>query len=70
MVEFANSKHCEFISFYWSKFFFAYLDYDKTPKDLPYSELTTLSNQEAVKSMTANKLSGTGLKYKELIGQK
>jgi len=67
LVKLANYKGYEFISPFWSKYFFAYLDYEAVPKNLNYRQMTQLSNQEAFRNILSNELTLTGLTYRELI---
>jgi hypothetical protein len=69
MVELANYKGYEFISPFWSKYFFAYLDYEAVSKNLNYRQLTQLSNQETFRKILSNELSHTGLTYQNLISE-
>ncbi|UCH51403.1 MAG: hypothetical protein JSV54_01130 [Chloroflexota bacterium] len=67
LVKLANYNGYEFISPFWSKYFFAYLDYETVPKNLNYRQLTQLSNQEAFQNILSNEPTPTGLTYQELI---
>ncbi len=67
LVKLASYKGYEFISPFWSKYFFAYLDYEAVPKSLAYRQLSQLSNQEAFQNILRNETTPTGLTYQELI---
>ena len=67
LVKLANYKGYEFISPFWSKYFFAYLDYETVPKNLSYRQLTQISNQEAFRNSLSHELTHTGLTYQKLI---
>ncbi len=67
VVEFAEKKNVEFISPFWSKYFFAYVDYSKTKKGVSPRELLGMADVEASKSIRSNKLSQTGIAYRSLI---
>ena len=67
LVKLANYKGYEFISPFWSKYFFGYLDYDTVPKNLSYKQLAQLSNQKAVENIMSHKFTDTGLTYQKLI---
>lgn len=67
LVKLANYNGYEFISPFWSKYFFAYLDYEVVPKNLSYGKLSQLSNHEAFRSIVRHELTKTGLTYQELI---
>lgn len=67
LVKLASYKGYEFISPFWSKYFFGYLDYEAVGKNLTYRQLTQLSNQKASQDILNHKLSDTGLTYQKLI---
>jgi hypothetical protein len=67
LTELANIKGYEFISPFWSKYFFGYLDYETVPKNLTYRQLAQLSSQIAVQNMISHKPTNTGLTYQKLI---
>ena len=66
MTKFAQSKGIEYISPFWTKYLFAYLDYE-THKNKSAGELLSTGDIESVKNIMAKKFSDTGLKYKEII---
>ena len=63
----ARSQDLDFISFFWSSFFFAYLDYDQTPTDLTHAEQMRALNQAVYANMLGGVFSPTGLAYAELL---
>ncbi|MCJ7515916.1 MAG: hypothetical protein MUO89_08160 [Dehalococcoidia bacterium] len=67
LVKLASHKGYEFISPFWSKYFFGYLDYETVPKDISYKQLSQLSNQKAFQNIRGQKLTDTGLTYQNLI---
>jgi hypothetical protein len=67
LVRLAGYKGYEFISPFWSKYFFGYLDYQTVPKNLNYNQLTQLSNQKSVQNIMNRKFTDTGLTYQRLI---
>jgi len=67
LVKLANYKGYGFISPFWSKYFFGYLDYKAVHNSLTYRQLTQLSNQKAVQNILNHKLTGAGLTYQNLI---
>lgn len=69
VMKIANKEDFEYVSFFWSKYFFAYLDYEETSRDLPPTELVLLSNQAAVENLQAGLLSETGKSFKTLLSQ-
>jgi hypothetical protein len=61
----------EFVSFFWMRYFFGYIEYNERTKDLPLSELFRLANLEAAKNMLQNppQLTQTGLIFQKLLQQ-
>jgi hypothetical protein len=66
ITKLAYAREFEFISPFWTKYFFAYLDYDEVIGKSS-EELIALSSAEAGANIVAGKFTSTGLKYKELI---
>ncbi len=66
IAKLAYVEEFEFVSPFWTKYFFAYLDYDEV-SGKSSEELIALSSAEAGKNIVAGKYTSTGLKYKELI---
>ena len=62
-----NYKQFEFVSFFWSRYLFGYLDIAKTDTSLDTDALLGLANQAAVKNLIAGEISGTGQAYKDII---
>lgn len=67
VVKLARYKGIEFVSPFWSNYFFAYLDYGLTTKYRSASDLLKLAQKQAVKNASSGSLTQTGLKYKKLI---
>ena len=67
LAELANYKGYEFVSPFWSKYFFGYLDYETVPRNFTYKQLTQLSNQKAVQNIIGHRFTETGLTYQKLI---
>jgi len=67
LVKYAHAARLEFISPFWSNYFYAYLDYDKNKNLLPEQRLT-----KAFAHCTANLKTGrfteTAITYSKLIG--
>lgn len=62
-----NYKQFEFVSFFWSRYLFGYLDIAKTDTSLTTNALLGLANQAAVENLKVGEISGTGQAYKEII---
>ncbi len=69
IVELARAQGIEFMSAFWSTYFFAYLDYNRRTRWLPYARLRQLSDQAAVQNLLAGRFSQTGLRYGALIAE-
>ncbi|MEM3659840.1 MAG: hypothetical protein QXU11_05425 [Thermoproteota archaeon] len=67
LVKSARVNGIEYVSPFWSTYFFAYVDYNWNTARLSYGELSEMVNREAVKNIMAGKLSSTGEFYRELI---
>lgn len=65
----AHYQNFEYVSFFWSKYFFSYLDYDETPRDLSRAELIVRSNQAAFSNVRAGVFTGTGQAYQRLLDE-
>ena len=61
MMKLANVTGMDFVSFFWMRYFFAYLDYDSTPHNLKTAALTRLINQAYVSNVLNGSLSPLGL---------
>ena len=60
MMKLANVAGMDFVSFFWMRNFFAYLDYDNTPPNLTTAALTRLINQAYVGNVLNGTLSPLG----------
>jgi hypothetical protein len=69
LARLASYEDYEFISPFWSKYFFGYLDYETVPEKLTYKQMAQLSNQKAVQNILSHRLTGTGLTYQKLISE-
>jgi hypothetical protein len=58
----------EYISPFWTTFFFSYINYDPATAQLPYNEISAMVNKAATRNMMARKFSSTGEFYGELVG--
>lgn len=68
-VKLARYKGVEFISPFWSNYFFTYLDYDFRTKRADSGTLLKSTAKEAFKNVQKGQFSQTGLKYQELIAK-
>ncbi|MHA2610017.1 MAG: hypothetical protein V2G48_06430 [bacterium JZ-2024 1] len=67
MAKWAQAEKIAFLSFFWSKYFFAYLDYNTQLDKMPFSSIRNLVDREVVKNLINKHFSPTGLFYKNLI---
>ena len=63
----ARYQGFEYVSLFWANYFFSYLDYDETPKNLSPVELMNRANQAASGSILAGTFSGTGQAFQQLM---
>jgi hypothetical protein len=63
----AKVNGIEYVSPFWSTYFFAYVDYDWNTARLTYFELSEAVNREAIKNIVSGKFSSTGEFYRKLI---
>jgi hypothetical protein len=69
MVRLSHYLKIDMTSFFWSRYFFGYIDYDETTRRLAPAELFRLANREAAGNMLATppRLTNTGLALKNLL---
>lgn len=68
--ELSRKKGVIFISPFWSRYFFAYLDYNFFNKIKPAISLFGEVDKKAVRNMILKKFTNTGLAYQRLINRK
>jgi hypothetical protein len=67
MMKLADVTGMDFVSFFWMRNFFAYLDYNTTAHNLTTEELTALMNQNYVSNVLQGNLSPPGLYIQEQL---
>jgi len=67
MAGLAHYQGFEYVSLFWANYFFSYLDYDETPRDLSTVELMNRANQAASDSILAGTFSETGQALQQLL---
>ncbi|MBN1440613.1 MAG: hypothetical protein JW929_14490 [Anaerolineales bacterium] len=67
MVRMARAKGFAYLSFFWSGYFFAYLDYEQTPAGLSPVELIRTLNQAQYKNLAAGEFTAVGCAYRQEI---
>jgi hypothetical protein len=60
IMNLADATRMDFVSFFWARNFFAYLDYGATPHDLSTQEFNQRMNQTSLASLQAGNLSSLG----------
>jgi hypothetical protein len=69
IVGLSHSEQFDYVSFYWSGFFFGYLDYDRTPQNLSAVDLYQRLNRAQYGNILDGLLSETGKTYQALLGR-
>ena len=67
MVAFAKAQDVEYLSPFWTNYFFAYLPYGPDIASLPYKQMRALQAQAASTAMREGRVSPTGQHYARLI---
>lgn len=67
IVELAQVERLEYVSFFWAGFFFGYLEYDETTRDLPFVERYLRLNQVQYANIVEGVLTDTGKAYQALL---
>jgi hypothetical protein len=67
IVLLAKHKNLDYVSFFWTKYFFAYLDCDTATVKLTPKERLRRSDRAAWENIVANRYSGTGRTFKRVI---
>lgn len=60
LVRLADATHMDFLSFFWGRYFFAYLDYDTTPHDQSSEAFNSQINQASLAGVENGSLSSLG----------
>jgi len=70
IMDLADATRMDFVSFFWTRYFFAYLDYDKTPHYLPTLQYNQLINQAGFIGVQKGTLSPTGRYFQQQISSR
>jgi len=68
MVKSAQLAGIEYISPFWTTYFFSYVNYDASKAQSSYSELYAFASKAAVQNMLAGQFGSTGEFYRKLTG--
>lgn len=60
IVKSARLASIDYISPFWTTYFFSYVDYDQSTAQVPYKDLVVMVNKAAAQNMLAGKFSSTG----------
>jgi hypothetical protein len=63
IVKTAQLEGIQYISPFWSTYFFGYVDYDQNTSTMSYNDLTTLDNRIAAQNLQADTFTSTGRFY-------
>jgi hypothetical protein len=69
MAGFCRKEGIEFLSAFWTRNFFAYLEYKAGDENLSFEELSRRLNPAAAEAMQKGELSRLGEYYGKLAGQ-
>ncbi|MDV3278353.1 MAG: hypothetical protein LYZ69_07795 [Nitrososphaerales archaeon] len=69
MVKFAELYPVDYISPYWSWYFFGYLNYSASSESLTWAQITSMLNQQAAQNILNGAVSPTGAYYGQIIRQ-
>lgn len=69
MGKLASLKRIEYVSPFWTKYLFAYLPFDDRTSAATVAQLSSMSDQEVVRQLTAGGYSVTGEAYREVISR-
>jgi hypothetical protein len=64
----ARVAQIDYISPFWTQYFFGYVDYTSSNANLPFKELAAMVNQVAYSNILADQFSSTGEFYRQIIG--
>ncbi len=70
MVDLADATGMDFVSFFWTRNFFAYLDYEATPRGISTTEINQRLNQGALRNVLTGEVSPLGRDFKALLQQR
>lgn len=67
IVGLAHARDIEYVSFFWSGFFFGYLDYGASTSNLSASDLSSRLNQTQYDNLLSGVITATGSAYQSLL---
>jgi hypothetical protein len=66
LVKLARVERAEYISPFWSVYFFGAVEYDSTTAALPYADIAARANRKAVENILAGRTTPLGEEYRRL----
>ena len=70
MVKLSHHLRMEFCSFFWMRYFYGYVEYNQTTKNLMPPQLFRQANEKAFRNIVSNTLSQTGRTFQRWITEK
>ncbi len=70
MMDFADATKMDFISFFWMRYFFSYLDYEKIPRGMSTEELNHVNTPAAINAVMNGNITVSGQYFQELLSQR
>ena len=70
IINLANAANIEFVSFFWTRYLFAYVDYSTETSNLSISEMNRRINQAANANVKEGILSPLGQHYQQLLSSR
>lgn len=67
IINLADAADMEFVSFFWTRYFFAYVDYSQETRSLSVAEMNRLINQAAYANIKEDILSPLGEHYQQRL---
>ncbi len=67
LAKLARSQNIEYVSPFWTTFFFGYVDYDANTANLPYDQLAANINMVVAKNVLDDKFTSTGEYYRKIV---
>jgi hypothetical protein len=70
IMSLADATNMDFVSFFWTRNFFAYLDYSKTPHELTTTQYNRLINQAFISNVQRDNMSSLGQYFQQKLNSR
>jgi len=70
IMKLGDATNMDFVSFFWTRNFFAYLDYEKTPHNLSTTQFNRLINQAFISNVQKGSLSPLGQYFQQKLNSR